>query len=359
MNSSHRREEKKRRRQKRLAKRHEPVRAVEDIINELAELNAVPLPSSFPGACHPTLERPDRIKHEIAAYADRGSGREELRRFERQMQLGILGDFPNIVDWCLEEFIWHGAPGVNWNPVDRFLSASTDRFPPNALEQLARWKQAQLGFYEVGDCADDLVALRELDPVTLNPAKSWMHAISLNIGGVNFYKKQKGLINFTYLAPWAPEQNIHCAMGYGLALPRSSCAPAVPLILGMENVEALVSPLPWNSGNIAKQHFFEEWRRRDWSAWMREHVRLPFMAAVLFGPTDSRIVRIDDMITRTAEEAQRLGIYFGAWMANKEAGVLGATAITPIEVDSPNALAFAEYQEYRRHVGPPPATRGW
>jgi hypothetical protein len=359
MSQAHRREEKKRQREKRLAKRTKAERSVETLINTLRDLADVPLPGSFPGACDPSLERPDHVKFELANFTNQGPGRDHLRRLERQAKQGILGFVPEIDHWCMEEFFWHGAPDTDWNPVDRFLATAAERFPPAARQQIARWKQARIGFYEVGDCADDLVALRELDPLTLQPAGAWMRAIALNIGGVNHYIKQNGLINLTYVAPWAPEQNIHCAMGYGVGLPRGDCAMAAPLILGMRNAKAITFPLPWKVGKVAHQQFVEQWIRRNWHAWMKERIRLPFQAAVILGPQKAKIVRIDDMVTRTAEEARRLGLYFAAELTPGEVGILGATAVTPVEVDSPNALAFAEYHEYRRLAGPPPATRGF
>lgn len=354
MSSPQRREEKKRRRQKRLAKREDRGdRSLERLIETLRDLSDVPLPDSYPGAADASLERPDCVKFELAEFAAHGEGRDYMRRFERQAAQGILEGFPELDHWCLEEFFWHGAPDSNWNPIDRFLATSGDQFPPAAQQQIRRWKEARFGFYEIGRCADDLMELRELDAITLRPTAPWLRAISLNMGGVNHYTQQLGQIALTYVAPWAPEQNIHCAMGYGICLPPDQCALAVPLIFGMRNPKAIAFPLPWNVGKAARQQFIEEWRRRDWHAWMKERVRLPFDAALVVPPKDARLVRIKHMVTRSAEEVQRIGLYFDAALTATEVGVLGATNIQPVHVDSPTALAFAEYHAYRRFAGPP------
>ena len=94
-------------------------------------------------------------------------------------------------------------------------------FSPAQASQLALWKQARIGFFEVGAVADDLVSLRELDAITHRPAGSWVRAIALNIGGVNHYRSEKGNVMVTYLAPWSQDENIFCAMGYGLFVPDS------------------------------------------------------------------------------------------------------------------------------------------
>jgi hypothetical protein len=352
MAGSQRREDKKRRRQKRVAKREwRSQRHLQKLIDVFEGIDVAP--GSFPGAADVSLERPDWIKRELCEFAESGEGGQHLKRFERQAALGIIGPFHELDHWCMEEFFYHGAPESNWNPIDLFLAANRERFPLAAQRQIALWKQARLGFHEVGDVADDLVALRELDPLTMQPAGGWVRAISLNVGGVGFYESQRGLINLTYVAPWAPDQNIHCAMGYGLAFKRDQCDIALPLIFGMRNPSALTFPLPWKAGNRAKKQFLHEWRRRDWHAWMKERVRVPFNAVVFF-PDKAKAVKIDDMVTRSAEEAARMGIYFSASLTKAEVGVFGATAIQPIDIDSPNALVFAEYQEYRNIVGPPP-----
>ena len=106
--------------------------------------------------------------------------------------------------------------------------------------QLARWKEARIGCHEVGAVADDMVSLREVDVFTGRPVGDWVHAIALNIGGVNIYGPEKGKINLTYLAPWSPERNIFCAMGYGMFLPPKELAGAAPLVRGMRTFRQLL-----------------------------------------------------------------------------------------------------------------------
>jgi hypothetical protein len=104
----------------------------------------------------------------------------------------------------MEEFFWHGLPGNSWHPIDQYLQNEGDRFPEAARVQLARWKNARIGCHEIGAVAADLVSLREVDAFTGRPVGTGVHAIALNIGGVNVYGREKGKLNITYLAPWSP-----------------------------------------------------------------------------------------------------------------------------------------------------------
>ena len=62
---------------------------------------------------------------------------------------------------------------------------------------------------------DDLAELREWDAYAGTAVGPWLRVIALNIGGVNFYRKHEGQLTLTYVAPWAPAEQLHCAMGYG------------------------------------------------------------------------------------------------------------------------------------------------
>ncbi|HEV8059837.1 MAG TPA: hypothetical protein VGP68_08190 [Gemmataceae bacterium] len=355
MSNSQRRDEKKRRREKRLAKRDRAKENLDSILRTLQRQSSFSEPRSWPGAADPSLNRPDRIKFELATFAEKGPGRDLCRQLERQLKQGLLDFIPEIEHWGMEEFFWHGLPGNPSHPIDQFLQAERDRFPAAARMQLARWKNAQIGCYEIGAVADDLVSLREVDVLTGRAVGPWVRAIALNIGGVNIYGPEKGKLNLTYLAPWAPDENIFCVMGYGLFLPREQLATVALLVSGLRSIQAVTFPLPWRAGKVAARQCFEQWRERDWFQFMATHVRCPFAAALMAneGPELSTIHRL---ITQSTAEARHDGLYFA--MDDKAKLACGATAIFPLDFDSPNAIAFAEYREFRRIAGPPPAARG-
>jgi hypothetical protein len=355
MSNSQRHEEKKRRREKRLAKRDRSKGDVANLLHTLERLGSFSEPRSWPGVADPSLNRPDRIKFELATFIEKGPGRDLGRQLERQLKQGLLDFMPEIEHWGMEEFFWHGLPGNPWTPIDQFLQADGNHFPAAARMQLARWKDARIGCYEIGSVADDSVSLREMDVVTGRPVGPWVRAIALNIGGVNIYGPEKGKLNLTYLAPWAPDENIFCAMGYGLFLPREQLATVTLLVRGLRSIQAVTFPLPWRAGKAAARQCFEQWRERDWFQFMAIQVRCPF-AAVIMTKEGPELCTIHRMITKTTAQSQHYGLYFG--LDDKEKLACGATAIFPLDFDSPNAMAFAEYREFRRIVGPPPASRG-
>jgi hypothetical protein len=357
MNSSQRREEKKRRREKRLAKKDQrALRELDDTLEALEHLTSFPEPKTWPGAADPSVNRPDRVKFELGTFADQGPGRDLRRQLECRLHQGFLLDFiPNIDDWAMEEFFWHGLPGNSWHPIDQFLQTQKDRFPPAARTQLMGWKNAQIGCYEVGELADDMVSLREVDVLSGRLIGPWVRAIALNIGGANIYATEKGKLNVTYLAPWAPAENIYCAMGYGLCVPGENFAACALLVSGMRRIQAVTFPLPWRAGKVALQQCLAQWRERDWFQFMATRVRCPFQA-VIMAPEGPELCTIHRLITVSTEESQYYGIYFD--MDDKAKVACGATAIIPVDFDSPNAMAFAEYREFRRIAGPPPASRG-
>jgi hypothetical protein len=346
--------EKKRRREKRKSKGIGigTVRGLESALLSLQNLDT-PEPKTWPGACHPVLARPDHLKYEIAGVIGKAGRPAELcKQLERQLQQGLLSPIESIDHWGMEEFLSHGMPDGSYHPIDAFLGSAGDRFPPAAREQLLLWKQARIGIFHVGDVADDTVALREWDPVSQCYRGAAFRAIALNIGGVEFYREQKGLANVTYVAPWVPERDLYCVMGYGLAVPKEF-APAMELLVrGMRNLAAVTLPLPWKAGRVAQKQCLEEWRRRDWHGWMQERVSFPFTAVVFFENGRTDFARIDRMITKDAAQAREMGMYFGGLTHANEALGAGATAMTPIDVGSRTSMAFAEYHEYRRLVGP-------
>ena len=252
----------------------------------------------------------------------------------------------------MEEFFWHGLPGESWHPIDRFLQASGNRFSPAQASQLALWKQSRIGFFEVGSVADDLVSLRQIDAITHRPVASWVRAIALNIGGVNHYRSEKGKVNVSYLAPWSPDENIFCAMGYGLFVPASQLDIVTPLVTGLRAITAVTFPLPWRAGKAAAKSFLEQWRQRDWVAYMTSHVSCPFLANIA-DSNGARQFMVSRLLTKTVAEYQNSGLYYEVLTRPPQA--CGASAIYPLDHETATATAFAEYREFRRLAGPPPA----
>lgn len=355
MSNARRHEEKKRRREKRKSKGG-GAEAAQNLNRTLASIErmiGVPIPQTWPGACLPSLARPDLVKFAISEAIQKGGRpRDMCRQLERQLKQGLLGAIPEIDHWGMEAFLWHGSHDGSYHPIDAFLRSSGERFPPEAREQVLLWKQARIGVYHVGDVADDTVRLREWDVGEDRYVGDWFPAIALNIGGVNTYRSTRGLYNVTYVAPWAPAQNLFCAMGYGLSVPKDMIAPMGILVNGMRNLSAATFPLPWKMGRRLQMQCLEEWQRRDWHGWMQDRLRFPFLAAASLNNRRTAIARIDSMLTKSADESRQMGLYFAGQIDREEALAAGGTALVPIDIGSPSAMAFAEYHEYRKLVGP-------
>ena len=143
-------------------------------------------------------------------------------------------------------------------------------------------------------------------------------------------------------------------MGYGMFVPRGQFATVALFVRGMRSIQAVTFPLPWRAGKAAARQCFEQWRDRDWFQFMATHVRCPF-AAVLMTNEGPELSTIHRMVTQSTAEARHDGLYFA--MDDRAKLACGASAICPLDFDSPNAIAFAEYREFRRIAGPPPASR--
>ena len=103
-------------------------------------------------------------------------------------------------------------------------------------------------------------------------------------------------------------------------------------------------------GKLAAQQCLQQWRERDWFEHMRSRVLCPFEACIM-GNELAWHGTIVEMFTSSAEDYERAGLYFV--MNDRHKSICGASAIVPLDFDSPSAMAFAEYREYRRLIGPP------
>ena len=181
-----------------------------------------------------SLSRPDQIKYEFAeTVARQEPGRAKLAQMKTALRQGPLEFFgADILDhWAAEEFFWHGAPGDDWHPLEANLAANAQRFSPAAQAQLRRWKEARIGFYQIGEVAGGTVGLQEWDPLTGQHSGEPVRAIALNMGGVGFFRGLQGQVYLTYLAPWSPETNVHCTLGYGNAFKKRRVMGDIALLM--------------------------------------------------------------------------------------------------------------------------------
>jgi hypothetical protein len=353
---------KKLRQQRRLEKKEERQKArdalakVRQVLNQYTALGD---PASFPGTCDETLARPDHIKAELMEFAiHRFPGKPMFEQLDSGLRRGVLHYLPDIDHWAMEEFAWHGLPGESWQPVDQYLRQPNLPFSAAARAQISLWKKARIGFFEIGPIAGDTISLREWDVLEHRPIGDQFRAITLNLGGVHVHAGHRGMLLLTHISPWDPDHNICCGMGYGACVPKNE-ALIVHDFLGLRQLEVVSRPLPWRLGRESERRWLREWRHREWYGWFAERIQFPFDALVPTPPKGvPQLVTIHELHESTPADAERMGIYFYGDSVSGNAMMAGATSVTPLDVASPNRLAFAEYQAFREIAGPPVAVRG-
>lgn len=311
-----------------------------------------------------SLSRPDEVKFEYAEFVSHQEpGQSKLAQMETaisQGPLGVLGE-DILGHWATEEFFWHGVPDDAWHPLEAYLAANAQRFPPAAITQLRRWKEARIGLYEIGEVTEGTVGLQEWDPLTGQHSGEPLRAIALNIGAVSVYRGQRGRINLTYIAPWSPETGAYCAMGYGTTVRKRQAVSEIALMmLGLRQPALACRPYAWLVGREAEAEALRAWHLREWHGWLAERLTFPFQAFVSQPPQgEQSIETVSELLPSDPAGARRFGIYLAVVKrAGKEAMVSGLTGIMPTDLASPNWLPIAEYHAYRERVGPPPGTRG-
>ncbi len=373
---SRRDEEKKRRRQKRLAKRRErPTSGYlefpcsegpEDLDDAFQAMEMIEeqmqggAPATWPGGCDPSLARPDRVKYMLATFvSERQPGAAKMDELEQRLDKGLLGGLPELDHWSWEEFLWHGLPGDSWEAVEFFLEHAGARFPPAAQDQIRLWKQARIGVFQVGEVANDTVSLHEWDPVRGARVGPPFRAITLNVGGVNAQRSVRGQFLMTHVAPWRPEDELYCGMGYASVIDSSQLMFAAAY-LGLRHLDVAATPLPWKQSKASRNEYLYRWRLREWHSWLEDRLQFPFLAFVPVPPRGEFVVReVRSLLPSTPEQARMMGIYLEVQIPG-QTGVLasGGTGVTPVDITSPNRLALAEYHAYRELAGPPPGTQG-
>jgi hypothetical protein len=303
--------------------------------------------------------QPDHVKFIYATYvSERAPGRSKMAQLEKAFQQGPLGMIPEINHWAMEEFLWHGLPNDSWHPMEAYLDFVGDRLSEAGQEQLRRWKEARVGFYEVGKVQRGTVILQEWDPVSKSLLGEPFQAITLGMGGADFFRRYRGHLAFTYMSPWLPAEGIFCSMGYALMAKKDEAGP-FELLLNLRTPELVAEPLPWEKSAAARRNYLKIWKQRDWLPWLEERLEFPFRALMLNPSEDPKfkVANVTGLLPLDADETRQLGVYAEVPV---EGGIhaVGLTNLTPLDISSSNWMPMAEYRAYREQVGPPPSVRG-
>jgi hypothetical protein len=301
---------------------------------------------------------PDVVKFRYATYvSEYPPGKGKLARLEKALQQGPLGSIPEIDHWAMEEFFWHGVPNDPWHPMEAYLEFVGDRLSQAGQEQLRRWKEARIGFYEIGPVQGNTLALREWDPASRSPVGQPFRAITLGMGGVGIFRGDKGKLLLTYVSPWLPDENVYCSMGYAL-MPGKGEVGVTELLLGFRHPGVVAQPLPWKTSPKARRDYLKTWKTRDWLSWLEERMEFPFRALIPFPPKgEIKEYPVTGLVRTDADHVKNFGVYVQAPIKGGIQAV-GLTNVIPLDVCSPNWLALMEYGAYREQVGPPPGGRG-
>jgi len=303
--------------------------------------------------------QPDRVKFIYATYvSEREPGRSKMAQLERAFQQGPLGIIPEIDHWAMEEFLWHGIPNDSWHPLEAYVDFVGDCLSEAGREQLRRWKEARIGFYEVGKVQGDTLVLQEWDPVLQSSVSEPFQAITLGIGGAGLFRQYRGHLLLTYVAPWLPAEGIFCSMGYAI-MPDKHEAAIFELLLNLRMPGLVAQPLPWATNASARRHYLMTWKQRDWLPWLEERMEFPFRALIAVPPHGKqlRAVQVTGLLHLDADQSRQLGVYVQV-PAGRGIKVVGLTNLGPLDISSPNWMPVAEYQAYRQQVGPPPGASG-
>lgn len=299
-----------------------------------------------------SLVSPDIVKFQYQTFlAANRTWAGARREFTRQYSKGKLSLLENIHQWSNEKFLWRGAAALRTHPLDAFLQCAGNRFSLAAREKLCRWKEARLGFFEVGPVGDETVRLRAWDVERSAETGEWFDAIDLSTDGVDSYRQECGSVLCTYLAPWSPEKGLFCSMGYSMLTSKENC-PALALHLNLNHADFGQQRWRWIGSSLRQQRHRKSWTNRDWQPWLRERITAPFPALIATekGLKVARAVRIFDQMS--LRETRDFGNYMVIDWQGEEV-LMGMTGVVPLDLTSAEAAALVEYSHYRRHAGPP------
>jgi len=303
--------------------------------------------------------QPDKVKFMYATYvSEREPGRSKMAQLEKAFQRGPLQMIPEIDHWAMEEFLWHGIPNDSWHPLEAYVDFVGDPLSEAGREQLLRWKEARIGFYEVGGVPGDTVVLQEWDPLLQSYVSEPFKAITLGIGGAGRFRRCRGRLALTYVAPWLPAEGISCSMGYAI-MPNKDEAHAIGLLLNLRTPQMVAQPPPWKTSAAARREYLKTWKQRDWLPWLEERMEFPFRALMPVLPDGKELeaVQVTGLLHLDADQTRQFGVYAEV-PAQGGIKLVGLTNLGPLDICSPNWMPVAEYQAYRQRVGPPPGASG-
>jgi len=312
-------------------------------------------PTPARAVAHPS--QPEYLKFAYATWvSERDPGRQKLDRLERAFKRGPLGEIPEVDHWAMEEFFWHGVPGDDWHPIEAYIKHIGERWSAEAREQFRRWKEARFGFFEIGRVRGETVTLREWDVAGDVPVGDPFPAITLGMGGVEFFRPDRRKLMLTYVAPWLPAENLCCSMGYGMVLKRKEVGVA-ELLLGLRHPDLVVQPLPWKAGPQVRREYEQRWKERDWQSWLEERLEFPFRAIIPNAPIGGPgPFEITDIMYQSAERSREFGVYLQV-PVRRGVQMVGVTNVIVLDIVSPNWMLIREYIAYRERFGPPPGVR--
>jgi hypothetical protein len=133
--------------------------------------------------CRPDRPRAGRARGQphLASYvATREPGRSKLQAWAQRIARGPLTLVPNLHDWALEEFLYHGAPGDDWQPLEAYLAFVGPHLSEAGQAKLRQWRQAEPGAYRLGAVQGQTVRLQRWDVVRATPlGEEFAHCPSL------------------------------------------------------------------------------------------------------------------------------------------------------------------------------------
>lgn len=295
--------------------------------------------------------------------AEQGEWNDAQARFRGEYLAGPLRQLPGISHWSLEKFLWNGSPQLPDHPVDAFLAFASQLYSPAITAEVLGWKRAKLGIVEIGEPTRAGVKLRPWDPVH-PPKTSWFEAIELASAEPMPWAESRGCLLAAFIAPalngsGAKNPSRQSAdesafiMGHTLLVEKRDGASLA--LLGNLNHSTLgLRSVPWEDSvsvrGVGLQGWHHRWRRRDWRRWLRQHVTGTF-PVLIARPGQAAVGTFLSWEANSGlGEASRPGNY--AWVElHGRRRLVGATAIVPLNLDSPAADALAEYSAYRRWLG--------
>jgi hypothetical protein len=306
------------------------------------------------------LTDPERVglvvKLHLASYvATREPGRSKLQAWAQRIARGPLTLVPNLHDWALEEFLYHGAPGDDWQPLEAYLAFVGSHLSEAGQAKLRQWRQAELGAYRIGAVQGQTVRLQRWDVVRDAPLGEEFAARSWAFGGAEqTHRGHENQVLIMYVAPWESDPPLAYALGYSVVRPRQGL-DLVYLVLAPNFFTEAGKPFPWPPG-VDREEQLREWRTREWLGWLAERLRFPFLAFVPFPPRGQwRLTTVVGLAPLTPEQARHFGVYVEVPRPHRQEVVIaGLTSVIPFEVGLPVWDAVIEYHAFRHVAGPPP-----